>query len=232
MLGSFPNTNGGLLNTLLLGDLSLLPEPDLLAESTGEQIRGYIKELNKANTVFGARIDSAKAIFLSFYVHSWQQLRHMNNGNPMDQAALIAYIPNINRPTIIASRQDMQIMKNTQKQDTGKITDLMGGTMFVAWLLAFRTVVSGCVGAYCCPIVYLTLPTKFNPVNAIHAAGNRIPKFGPAFNSDNQWLFQLLAPVFTTSIYAHLLARYIAGEHCVEVAFLVNLESSSALSSK
>ena len=66
----------------------------------------------------------------------------MNNGNPMDQAALIAYIPNIDRPTIIASRQDME---NTQKQDAEKVTDLMGGTMFVAWLLAFRTILLGCV---------------------------------------------------------------------------------------
>ena len=72
MLGSFPDTNGGLLDTLLLGDLSLLREPDLLAESTDEQIRGYIKEFNEANTVFGARIDSAKALFLLSYVHSWR----------------------------------------------------------------------------------------------------------------------------------------------------------------
>ena len=47
----------------------------------------------------------------------------------MDQAALIAYIPNIDRPTIIASRQDMQIMKNTPKQDAGKGTNESNGTV-------------------------------------------------------------------------------------------------------
>ena len=56
-LDSFPNTNGGLLDSMLIGDLSLFREPDLFAELTDKQIRGYIKEFNEASTNFGTRID-------------------------------------------------------------------------------------------------------------------------------------------------------------------------------
>ena len=113
----------------------------------------------------------------------------------MEHTGLIAYIPSINLQTITTSCQDMQMMKDTQQQDAGTRTDLQTRSMFVVWLLALCTILLECVGAYCYPIVYLTVPTNFNPANTLHAALNRTPKVGLAFNSNNRWLFQLLARV-------------------------------------
>ena len=204
-LVGFSNTNGTLVDRALLTHLAIFRNGRLLAESTNKQILRNIGDYNKANPTFGNQIDSAQALILCGYAHWWRKRRA--RGDSMVMADMIAATPNIDNAALQAAREDLQMVDALQDRDEQTVAPLETGTKFNALLLALRVLLSGMIGAYGCAIVYLTVPTVVNPMHPIYAAWNRVPKQGAPYNSDNNWLFRLLAPVITISDYAHYLIQ-------------------------
>ena len=204
--GGFSQVNGGTTDKLLLSQLSILCDPILCAESEHAQLTEYVKQFNRANSGFGEGINSQQEIFITSYAHLWRRYRQL--GLPMDQTSVSSYINQLTLDMVIKSRQDLQEMLDLKQQEAGTVAKLQIGTMFTGWLIGLRTLLSGLVGAYYYPIVYLSVPTTINPAHPLHDLWNRIPRVGPAYIRDNRWLFRLLEPAITGTHYAHFITQF------------------------
>ena len=85
----------------------------------------------------------------------------------MDQASVSNYINQITIDMITRFRQELQEVLDLKQQETGKVAPLQIGTLFAGWLIGLRTLLYGCVGAYYCSIVYLTVPATINPADPL-----------------------------------------------------------------